>query len=382
LFVAALVGFAMAGLLPPALIEAATPAAKVSATVFKSHEVHADRSVTFRFRDPTSSQVQVRLENQKTLLTMTQTDGLWSVTTPPLAPSTYWYSFVIDGRDQMDPFNRISIPNYAYYDSALTVPGSPTPPWEATAISHGTVTHHFYTSNLVENLPGGQSDYYVYTPPSYDPAAEAYPVLVLLHGYSQSAADWTALGGANFILDRLIAEGKAKPMVVVMPLGYGDMTLTRVPIEGLDGKALYAKLDRNEALFSQVLLTEILPRVEVDYHIARDRDHRAIAGLSMGGLQSLDISLNHPDTFAWVGAFSPASYLASSRPLPLDARAADLKLLWLGCGIDDELFASEQKLAGVLDAKHFPLMAVASPGGHSWVNWHEYLVDFAARLFK
>jgi len=160
------------------------------------------------------------------------------------------------------------------------------------------------------------------------------------------------------------------------------MTLTRVPIEALDGKALYAELDRNEALFSRVLLTEILPRVEADYHIARDRDRRAIAGLSMGGLQSLDIALNHPDTFAWVGAFSPASYLASSRPLPLDAQAADLKLLWLGCGIDDGLFAPEQQLAGALNAKHFPLVAVASPGGHSWVNWHDYLVDFAARLFK
>jgi enterochelin esterase-like enzyme len=282
----------------------------------------------------------------------------------------------------MDPFNRISTPNYTYYDSALTVPGSPPSPWEATDIPHGTVTHHFYTSHLVENLPRAQSDYYVYTPPGYDPAAKAYPVLVLLHGYGQSAADWTALGGANFILDRLIAEGKAKPMVVVMPLGYGDMSLTRVPFEALKGKALYAGLDRNEALFSRVLLTEILPRVEAGYHIARDRDHRAIAGLSMGGFQSLDIALNHPDIFAWVGAFSPVSYLASSRPLPLDAQAADLKLLWLGCGIDDGLFASEQQLAGALNAKHFPLVAVVSPGGHSWVNWHDYLVDFAARLFK
>jgi enterochelin esterase-like enzyme len=167
-----------------------------------------------------------------------------------------------------------------------------------------------------------------------------------------------------------------------MPLGYGDMSLTRVPFEALKGKALYAGLDRNEALFSRVLLTEILPRVEAGYHIARDRDHRAIAGLSMGGFQSLDIALNHPDIFAWVGAFSPVSYLASSRPLPLDAQAADLKLLWLGCGIDDGLFASEQQLAGAPNAKHFPLVAVVSPGGHSWVNWHDYLVDFAARLFK
>lgn len=377
-----LAALVLSSLGPTAPGRAAAPPAAAPSAPFQSHEVHPDRSVTFRFRDAVAGQVQVRLENQKSLLAMTRTAGVWSVTTPPLAPSTYWYSFVVDGRDQMDPFNRTSIPNYVYYDSALTVHGSPPPPWEATDIPHGAVTHHLYTSHLVENLPGGQSDYYVYTPPGYDPAAKPYPVLVLLHGYGQSAADWTGPGGANFILDRLIAEGKATPMVVVMPLGYGDMSLPRIPFEALDEKTLYARLDHNEALFSQVLLSEILPRVEADYHVARDRDHWAIAGLSMGGLQSLDIGLNHADVFAWVGAFSPASYLASSRPLPMDARAADLKLLWLGCGVDDSLFPSEQNLDATLTAHHFPLVAVASPGGHSWVNWHDYLIDYATRLFK
>jgi enterochelin esterase family protein len=377
-----MVAVALSTLGPAAPSRAAAPVSDSPDAPFQSHEVHPDRSVTFRFRDAVAARVQVLLENQKSPLAMTKTGGLWSVTTPPLAPSTYWYSFIVDGRDQMDPFNRVSIPNFVYYDSALTVAGSPPPPWEATDIPHGTVTHHLYTSRLVENLPEGQSDYYVYTPPGYDPAAKPYPLLVLLHGYGQSAADWTGAGGANFILDRLIAEGKAVPMVVVMPLGYGDMSLPRIPFELLDEKTLYARLDQNEAVFSQVLLSEILPRVDAEYHVARDRDHRAIAGLSMGGLQTLDIGLNHPDAFAWVGAFSPASYLASGRPLPMDAKTANLKLLWLGCGVDDSLFASEQTLATTLTGHHFPLVAVTSPGGHSWVNWHDYLIDYAARLFR
>jgi enterochelin esterase-like enzyme len=272
---------------------------------------------------------------------MTKRDGIWTVTTPPLQPETYWYWFIVDGHPQLDPLNGAVIPNYVYLNNNLTVHGPVPQFWEATEVPHGELHHHFYKSKFESGLAGEQRDYYVYTPPGYNPVnSHAYPVLYLLHGYAQTAAEWTVPGGANFILDNLIAENKAIPMIVVMPLGYGGMEVV-----------------------SQTLLSEILPEVELEYKVLKNRNDRAIAGLSLGAMESLDIAFHHPDLFAWVGSFSAGELLHSGHPLPLGAQQLSFQLLWISCGTDDTLFSANQQLIAKLRGKRLSVNAVQTPGG-------------------
>jgi enterochelin esterase family protein len=182
-----------------------------------SPEVQPDGSATFRFCAPNAQEVKLAREGAEPLAMQKDDQGIWSVTTAPPAPNYYGYSFVADGVRLIDPSNPLLQPNLLSTESMVHVPGPPTLPWELNDIPHGEVHHHFYKSSVA----GADRDYYVYTPPAYDPKAKKkYPVLYLLHGYSDDASGWTAVGRANVILDNLIAQGKAKPMIIVMPLGY------------------------------------------------------------------------------------------------------------------------------------------------------------------
>ena len=194
--------------------------------------------------------------------------------------------------------NHLIKTNLLSNENMVHVPGPPSLPWELNDVPHGEVHHHFYKSAVAED----ERDFYVYTPPGYDPAAKTtYPVLYLLHGYSDDASGWTAVGRANIILDNLIAQGKAKPMIVVMPLGYGTMEIITLGW----GAWSHTGRPRQEFFpFSRSALTEVMPKVEGEYHITKDRNSRAIAGLSMGGSETLLTGLNNLDKFAWVGAFS------------------------------------------------------------------------------
>src|SRR5580700_1938312 len=263
-----------------------------------SPEVHADGSVTFRLRDPNAVEVKLGLEGAEPV-PMKKDDGDgWSVTTAPLAPDYYGYEFIADGERMLDPSNHLLVPNLLTPGNAVHVPGPLSLPWELNEVPHGEVHHHFYKSAVA----GDDRDYYVYTPPGYDPVAKkTYPVLYLLHGYSDDASGWTAVGHANVILDNLIAQGKAKPMLVVMPLGYGAPEVL-APNSGVFRDR--AITDRNFDKFREALLGEVIPRVEAAYLVVKDRNSRAIAGLSMGGAESLLTGLNTRDKFAWVGAFS------------------------------------------------------------------------------
>jgi enterochelin esterase family protein len=183
-----------------------------------SPEVHHDRSITFRFRAPNAKQVTLALEGAEPQALQQDVQGVWTITTSALSPDYYGYSFVADGVRLIDPSNPLLTPNLLSTASALHVPGPSSLPWEVSEVPHGEIHHHFYKSAIAED----DRNYYVYTPPNYDPVAkETYPVLYLLHGYSDDASAWTAVGHANVILDNLIAQGKAKAMVVVMPLGMG-----------------------------------------------------------------------------------------------------------------------------------------------------------------
>src|SRR5258708_30150598 len=190
-----------------------------------SPEVHAEGSITFRLRAPNAKEVKVELEGAQAVALERDDQGLWSGTTVPLRPDYYGYAFLADGVRLIDPSNPLLKPNLLATENAVHVPGPASLPWELNDVPHGEVHHHFYKSAVA----GDERDYYVYTPAGYEPSAQrAYPVLYLLHGFSDDASGWTAVGRANVILDNLIAQGKAKPMIVVMPLAYGTMEMIRV----------------------------------------------------------------------------------------------------------------------------------------------------------
>ena len=349
---------------------------------FKSNEVHPDGSIAFRYKDPAAGKVLLTLEGAAKPLPMEKdNDGLWSVVTPPLPPEIYGYGFDVDGQPRLDPGNPLVKPNLIHLANTVTVPGNTPQLWEARDVPHGVVHHHSYTSRVVSGLVDGQSDYYVYTPPSYDPkSAKPYPVLYLLHGWSDLANGWTEVGQANFILDNLIADGKVKPMLVVMPLGYGDMKFVTGGARAWDDDAA---VERNVSLFSQALLTEIMPKVESEYRAAKDRNDRAITGLSMGGLESLTIGLTHPEQFGWVGGFSSAlGHREQDALAALSGKAAALHLLWIACGTDEELITPNRKFIAWLKTKDVPVTAVETPGMHTWMVWRDNLAHFAPLLFQ
>ena len=345
---------------------------------FQSFEISPDKRITFHYRDSGARSVLLTFDTLPKPIAMSKSNGIWSATTPPLAPEIYWYSFNVDGHDQLDPYTAATLPSYLWYDNVVTVPGVKPQLWEADRIPHGSVHHHFYTSKLVKGLTDAQSDYYVYTPPDYDPAGKQYPTLYLLHGFSMGASDWVYPGSANFILDHLIAEGKAKPMVVVMPLGYGAMGEFRPK----DYSNFDAFWESSANRFSDVLLQEIMPRIAAEYHVSNDRNMRAIGGLSMGGEQSIVIALNHSDQFAWIGAFSSGMFGNLRSKLPTGFKGADMKLIWMICGESDPDFKSNLELSGYLKEKQLPVSFVKIPGAHTWTVWHQGLIQFAPLLFQ
>jgi enterochelin esterase-like enzyme len=342
-------------------------------------EVHADGSVTFRFRAPNALEVRLALEGADPVSMQKDDHGVWTVTTAPLAPDYYGYSFVADGVRLIDPENPLLTPNLLATENAVHVPGPLSLPWELNDVPHGEIHHHFYKSIVA----GDDRDYYVYTPPGYDPAAKkTYPVLYLLHGFSDDASGWTAVGRANVILDNLVAQGKTKPMVVVMPLGYGTMELVRL---GWDAWSQPELRDRNFGKFSEALLTEIMPRVESEYRVTKDRDARAIAGLSMGGSESLLTGLNNLDKFSWIGAFSSGGIPQNfQKDFPaLDAEAnQQLHLLWIACGTGDQLINLNRDLRNWLKTRHVKMVEIETPGMHTWMVWRRNLAEFAPLLFR
>ncbi|HZN11804.1 MAG TPA: alpha/beta hydrolase-fold protein [Blastocatellia bacterium] len=357
---------------PPAPTPAPTPA-------LRSPEVHADRRVTFRLRAPNAKEVFLGREGAPRLAMQKDEQGVWSVTTSALEPDLYGYSFVADGVSLIDPSNHLMKPNLLNPQSLVHVPGPASLPWEIGPVPHGAVHRHFYKSGVV----GDERDFYVYTPPGYDPkAGKLYPVLYLLHGFSDDASGWTAVGRAHVILDNLIAQGKAKPMLVVMPLGYGAPEIVTRNAPPMRDPNLR---QRNFDKFRDALLTEVVPEVEKSYRAAKDRNSRAIAGLSMGGAESLYTGLNALDRFAWVGAFSSGGLTDDYKTAfpALDSKAnAQLRLLWIACGTEDRLIDANRKFRDWLKSQGVKHETIETGGGHTWMVWRRYLADFTPLLFR
>src|SRR4030088_553647 len=348
-------------------------------TALISPEVHPNGSVTFRFRAPNAKEVKLGLEGAEAVAMQSDSQGVWSVTTAPLSPDYYGYAFVADGVRLIDPSNQLLKPNLLATENAVHVPGPASLPWELNDVPRGEIHHHFYKSAVA----GDDRDYYVYTPAGYDPSGQrTYPVLYLLHGFSDDASGWTAVGRAHVILDNLIAQGKAKPMIVVMPLGYGTMEMIRV---GWDAWSHPELRKQNFDKFRQALLQELMPRVESEYRITKDRNARAIAGLSMGGSESLLTGLNNLDKFAWIGAFSsggmPEDFQATYPSLNAKANQ-QLHLLWIACGTEDNLIEINREFREWLKNKGVHHTDIETPGAHTWMVWRRNLAEFAGLLFR
>jgi enterochelin esterase family protein len=360
-----------------------------------SPEVHADRSATFRVRAPNAKQVMLNLQSQERMAMQKDDKGVWSVTTKPLTPDIYPYSFLIDGQTFRDPTNAAGGGSLRGADPSLVhIPGDASTAWDERDVPHGEIHHHTFRSKAI----GADMEYYVYTPPSFDPAGRnQYPVLLLLHGMGDAAGAWTTAGGSQIILDNLIAEGKAKPMIVITPHGYG------LPPDQLAGGPPAMRSENSRVNFTKSVLEEILPQVEKNYRASADRTQHAIAGLSMGGAQTLYMGLNHPEAFAYIAGMSSAlpEFTVGDYPGPhgeptavtadvfaktfphLDAKInSQLKLLSIACGTDDNLITDNRNLKSWLTTKGVKYASVEIPGAHTWMVWHRNLVTLAPQLFQ
>jgi enterochelin esterase-like enzyme len=344
-----------------------------------SPEVHPDHSVSFRLRAPNAKEVSLDLEGAEPMPMQKSDEGVWVLTSAVLEPDFYGYGFIVDGVRVIDPSDPLLKPNLLSPSSEVHVPGPISLSWEVNDGPHGVLHHHFYKSGVV----GDQRDFYVYTPPGYDPrSATKYPVFYLLHGFSDDASGWTSVGRANVILDNLIAQSKAKPMIIVMPLGYGAPEMLTYGFGAFSHEELR---DRNFRKFTEGLLKEVIPQVESSYAVVKDRESRAIAGLSMGGSESLLTGLNNLDKFAWIGAFSSGGLSENfSTEFPsLDSKAnSQLRLLWIACGTEDRLIDINRKFRDWLKSKNVQHVDIETAGAHTWMVWRRNLTTFASLLFK
>lgn len=331
--------------------------------------IHSDLRVTFRLRAPTAQSVEVLPAGNdngmgKGPFAMTKgAEGVWTVTTPPVRPGFHYYNLVIDGFPCNDPSSETYF-GWAKQTSGLEVPDPGLDFYEAKDVPHGEVRMHWYRSKVT----GALRRAFVYTPPGYDSnPKQRYPVLYLQHGSGESERGWSAQGRANFILDNLIAAGKIKPFLVVMDLGYA-MRAGEKPKEGARG---------NEA-FGEMVVSDLVPAIDSAFRTLPERNQRAIAGLSMGAGQALAIALAHADKFSHAGAFSGAG-----RGLDAKAVAAGkFRLLWIGCGTEDRLYAASKANHEALDAAGVKHIWFEGPGSHEWQVWRKHLAAFAPLLFR
>jgi enterochelin esterase family protein len=355
-----------------ALIVAQQAPAAPAGPPYLSPEVHADRKVTFRIQAPRAAEVTFNgdwIAGDKPKLAKGD-KGIWSVTLGPLAPGLFIYSFNVDGVAAPDPLNPDIKLRARSAGSIVVVPGEGPNFWDARDVPHGTVEVTWHRSAVL----GQMRQLWVYLPPGYAKERRKYPIVYLLHGRNGTAADWTQAGLVNFVMDNLIAEKRAEPMVIVMPWLHA-LSFDAPPIES------------NDAL-GEYLLKDVLPLVEGKYRVTRDRAHRALVGLSLGGAAALVIGLNHPDLFSQLAAFSTGGPLPElqKRLEPALAHAADLNrqlsLLWMGCGKGDSFFAMNETLAKTLGDRGLKVAFHPTEGVHNWALWREYFHQTAPLLFR
>jgi len=355
-------------------------------TALVSPEVHPDRTVTFRFRAPQATQVQLvgEILQGKGPQAMTKDDsGLWTVTIGPVPPEIWIYNFRVHGVDVTDPSNPAvkPVPPGFAMSSFVEVPGDSPSFYDSRPVPHGEVRMVDYESRAF----GVTRTVWIYTPPNYDKSTAKYPVLYLLHGNGEAFNGWVMNGRAHIILDNLIADKKAQPMIVVMPQGHALQAPNVGPLVRTTGETTMFS-----PRFPKDLLEEVVPLVEGNYRAIANADNRAIAGLSMGGGQALSIGLTHPELFHYVLGFSAAiggqflnidetvqSVLANPA-----AANAKFRLLWISVGRQDFLFGPDKQLAKVLTDGGVKNTYRETEGAHVWSVWRNNLNEAAPLLFR
>ena len=348
-----------------------------------SPEINPDHSVTFRLRAPKAVKVQVRGDFAARPCDMTEGEGgVWTFTTEPLEGELYSYNFVVDGQRTLDPSNVYMNRDVATWTNIFTLSakqGDKGWYYEVHDVPHGTVSHVWYDSPTL----GAKRRLTVYTPAGYEDSPKAkYPVLYLLHGSGGDEDAWSDLGRTAQIMDNLIAEGKAKPMIVVMPNGvYFNQAAPGAAVNMF--QPTMANSRSQSTIEVEESFPDIMKFVESHYHVAKGAASTAVAGLSMGGRQSAMLSLHYPKTFGYVGMFSGTATVDDNEAALAALFAARPKLFWVGVGKDDTgIRATSLKLKEYCDAHGYPMTYYESDGAHIWRNWRVYLTIFAQKLFK
>ncbi|OOG77878.1 esterase [Algoriphagus sp. A40] len=349
-----------------------------------SPEVNADKSVTFRILSEKATEVTLNgswMGFRETLPLTKGEQGVWSVTTKPLPASMYHYNFFIDGVAAIDVTNPHALRDGTRYASLLMVPGEESTVFQLNDTPHGNISQVWYNSPSL----GTDRRMYVYTPPGYDSGKDSYPVLYLLHGAGGDEDAWTSLGRANLILDNLIASGKSKPMIVVMTNGnaWQSSTLRQIPGLPTPTRETFAQY---QGKFEKSLVEDVVPYIEKNFRVKADKDHRALAGLSMGGGHTITASINYPGTFGYIGVFSSGIFDANADMAEMEKKFLALKesgvsTYWVACGKEDFVMESNKRLLSVLDKTGFEHEYFENEGGHTWANWRTYLSMFAPMLF-
>lgn len=389
-----LAALALAGCLASTQVAEARPASPQAPQPqrppqFVSPEVAADRKVTFRIFAPKATEVRLSGDLSQGGVMTKDDKGVWELVVGPVPPGAYRYAFSVDGVAALDSRNPTTSESLGNVSSLVVVPGAEM--MDTKNVPHGAVARVTYHSGSLSRT----RRMHVYTPPGYEKSNVSYPVFYLLHGAGDSDDSWISVGRANFILDNLIAAGKAKPMIVVMPAGHTG------PSGGF-GRGSSATDE-----FVNDFNKDIQPYVESHYRTRNDRVSRAIAGLSMGGFQTLNVAVPRLADFGYVGVFSSGIFgivprNAPGQPAPSAAAPAasfpweeqnkaaldntgwkkDLKLFWFGVGKDDFLYTTSNASVALFKKHGFDVVSHESGGGHNWSNWRDYLIEFAPKLFK
>jgi enterochelin esterase family protein len=384
------------------------PAPAARPAPLRSPEIHPDRTVTFRLLAPKASEVTLNGSwDGGTNLKMTKDEaGIWSTTIGPLAPQLWGYWFLIDGVKALDPNNAETQRDGARHDSLLMISGPASEWWDFKDVPHGTVQAVWYPS---PTLKLANRRMMVYTPPGYETSGQKYPVLYLLHGGGGDEDAWLTMGRANIILDNLIAAGKAKPMIVVMPNGNATQTVSQgfgfgptpapqsvqapapppVQAEQTAGGRAGAPGGRGgtpqpyPGSYPESLVKDVMPFVEKRFRVLAAKDDRAIAGLSMGGGHTLAATNNNPGTFAYIGVFSSGPQVIDEafRKQLAAVKAGGVKFYWLGAGSTDMARDRTVALSELVKQDGFDTTYREIPGRHYWFLWRDFLVHYAQIAF-
>ena len=355
-------------------------------------KIHSDLSVTFRFKAPKAQTVAVSVG--KTYPMERDTNGVWTVTTAPLVPGFHYYWLVIDGEMVNDPASE-TFYGVSKQSSGIEIPEAGVDFYNPKDVPHGEIRERIYFSKTAQ----AWRRIFVYTPPDYDLNRDArYPVLYLQHGGGEDERGWVVQGRLNHIMDNLIAEKKAQPMIVVMEKGYARKPgEPQVPLRPPSGtNAMPRDFSRMFNTLDEVFTKDLIPMIDATYRTKTDREHRAMAGLSMGGMQTFNITLNHLDLFSYIGGFSGAG--GGFGGGPFDAKTANggafadadafnkkVHLVWLGIGTAEakNMHASVANYHDALEKAGIKTVYYESPGtAHEWQTWRRDLKEFAPLLFR